>query len=159
MTPKAHASNPLTREKPPTIYPPVPFPPPSHKTKWWRGKDSNLRRRKPADLQSAPVGRLGTPPGKNEPRILVSTPRSVNGIGAYFAVDRRTLSSPSLAGPPGQPGGAHIYIGDYLGIKAQPGPRLRNPGAGRAECPSPDRPGPRVWRIPWSVLPPPDRSW
>ena len=31
---------------------------------WWRGKDSNLRRRKPADLQSAPVGRLGTPPRK-----------------------------------------------------------------------------------------------
>ncbi len=29
---------------------------------WWRGEDSNLRRRKPADLQSAPVGRLGTPP-------------------------------------------------------------------------------------------------
>jgi hypothetical protein len=28
----------------------------------WRGKDSNLRRRKPADLQSAPVGHLGTPP-------------------------------------------------------------------------------------------------
>src|SRR6516165_10931450 len=28
---------------------------------WW-GKDSNLRRREPADLQSAPVGRLGTPP-------------------------------------------------------------------------------------------------
>jgi hypothetical protein len=29
---------------------------------WWRGKDSNLRRRKPADLQSAPFGRSGTPP-------------------------------------------------------------------------------------------------
>src|SRR5687767_10023328 len=28
---------------------------------WW-GKDSNLRRREPADLQSAPVGHLGTPP-------------------------------------------------------------------------------------------------
>src|ERR1700748_263834 len=33
-------------------------------SRWWRGKDSNLRRRKPADLQSAPVGRLGTPPRK-----------------------------------------------------------------------------------------------
>ena len=29
---------------------------------WWRGKDSNLRRHKPADLQSAPFGRSGTPP-------------------------------------------------------------------------------------------------
>jgi len=28
---------------------------------------------------------LGTPPGKNEPRILVSTPQGVNGIGATFA--------------------------------------------------------------------------
>src|SRR5690349_13941173 len=28
---------------------------------WW-GKDSNLRRLSPADLQSAPVGHLGTPP-------------------------------------------------------------------------------------------------
>lgn len=26
---------------------------------WWAGKDSNLRRQKPADLQSAPFGRLG----------------------------------------------------------------------------------------------------
>ena len=29
---------------------------------WWAGKDSNLRRHKPADLQSAPFGRLGTDP-------------------------------------------------------------------------------------------------
>src|SRR5712671_2273200 len=28
---------------------------------WW-GKDSNLRRREPADLQSAPFGHSGTPP-------------------------------------------------------------------------------------------------
>src|SRR5262249_5414532 len=29
---------------------------------WWRGKDSNLRRHKPADLQSAPFGHSGTSP-------------------------------------------------------------------------------------------------
>ncbi len=29
---------------------------------WWRGKDSNLRRYTPADLQSAPFGRSGTTP-------------------------------------------------------------------------------------------------
>src|ERR1700746_4235142 len=51
---------------------------------WWRGKDSNLRRRKPADLQSAPVGRLGTPP-QNEPRIVISGSRSVNAAGPLFA--------------------------------------------------------------------------
>jgi hypothetical protein len=33
--------------------------PPLHP--WW-GKDSNLRRREPADLQSAPFGHSGTPP-------------------------------------------------------------------------------------------------
>src|SRR4026208_1699760 len=84
---------------------------------WWRGKDSNLRRRKPADLQSAPVGRLGTPPGKNEPRILVSTPRSVNGIGAYFAVDRRTPIASTPTPYRGNPSGALIYIGASRGIK------------------------------------------
>jgi hypothetical protein len=31
----------------------------------WRGKDSNLRRRKPSDLQSDPFGRSGTPPLKS----------------------------------------------------------------------------------------------
>ncbi len=29
---------------------------------WWAGTDSNLRRHKPADLQAAPLGRLGTDP-------------------------------------------------------------------------------------------------
>src|ERR1039457_6037673 len=38
---------------------------------WW-GKDSNLRRRAPEDLQSAPVGHLGTPPG-----LDAKTPDSV----------------------------------------------------------------------------------
>ena len=33
----------------------------------WRGKDSNLRRHKPADLQSAPFGRSGTPPVSRRP--------------------------------------------------------------------------------------------
>src|SRR5262245_457086 len=31
-------------------------------SKWWGGEDSNLRRRSPADLQSAPFGHLGTSP-------------------------------------------------------------------------------------------------
>jgi hypothetical protein len=29
---------------------------------WWRGLDSNQRRRTPADLQSAPFSHSGTPP-------------------------------------------------------------------------------------------------
>lgn len=44
---------------------------------WWREVDSNHRRREPADLQSAPVGRLGIPP--NEPCILYRIDRHVNG--------------------------------------------------------------------------------
>src|SRR6478609_308657 len=32
---------------------------------WWREVDSNHRRREPADLQSAPVGRLGIPPARD----------------------------------------------------------------------------------------------
>ena len=44
---------------------------------WWREVDSNHRRREPADLQSAPVGRLGIPP--NEPCILYRIDAHVNG--------------------------------------------------------------------------------
>src|SRR6185436_3910599 len=32
--------------------------------RWWRGKDSNLRRHTPADLQSAPFGHSGTSPAR-----------------------------------------------------------------------------------------------
>src|SRR5258708_9049814 len=69
--------------------------------RWWRGKDSNLRRRKPADLQSAPVGRLGTPP-QNEPRIVISVWRSVNaswpGICLWDAGLERPRRIPRPAG-------------------------------------------------------------
>src|SRR3954470_16369113 len=118
MTPEAHTPKPSTRENPPTIYPSN-FVFPSTHNKWWRGKDSNLRRRKPADLQSAPVGRLGTPPGKNEPRILVATPRSVNGIGATFA----TFSTALAAGP--GPGRRPLFLYAPAGAEtAQPEPWL-----------------------------------
>ncbi len=42
----------------------------------WRGKDSNLRRRKPSDLQSDPFGRSGTPP-ENQTCILRDGKRDV----------------------------------------------------------------------------------
>ena len=64
---------------------------------WWRGKDSNLRRRKPADLQSAPVGRLGTPP-QNEPRILILR---WQGVNAFLA--RNLLGAGLSGGDPGVP--------------------------------------------------------
>src|SRR5258706_9633487 len=50
-------------------------PPPTKRSRklntWWREVDSNHRRHKPADLQSAPVGRLGIPPQKS--RVLSSS--------------------------------------------------------------------------------------
>src|SRR5580765_6625492 len=71
----------------------------SSTSKWWRGKDSNLRRRKPADLQSAPVGRLGTPP-QNEPRILISGCQSVNASWPVICLGdgRREAGPPPGAG-------------------------------------------------------------
>src|SRR5689334_12259069 len=60
----------------------LPRPPPARHAaaeakNWWREVDSNHRRHKPADLQSAPVGRLGIPPA-NEPAILAATLLCVN---------------------------------------------------------------------------------
>src|SRR5215472_7342243 len=71
---------------------------------WWRGKDSNLRRRKPADLQSAPVGRLGTPP-QNEPRILILPRRRVNASWPAFCLPegRADPGSPGSGEPDGRP--------------------------------------------------------
>jgi len=36
---------------------------------WWVGKDSNLGRRMPADLQSAPFDRFGTHPWSRRPGL------------------------------------------------------------------------------------------
>src|SRR5208282_1562194 len=43
-----------------------PLSPSSSLSYWWRGEDSNLRRHKPADLQSAPFGHSGTSPQLNK---------------------------------------------------------------------------------------------
>ena len=40
---------------------------------WW-GKDSNLRRLTPADLQSAPFGHSGTPPAPSLPLHALPLP-------------------------------------------------------------------------------------
>ena len=69
----------------------------AYRQNWWREVDSNHRRRKPADLQSAPVGRLGIPPNispegrerpSKEPVILTGAFRAVNGQARNFP-DRR----------------------------------------------------------------------
>src|SRR3546814_10652360 len=54
---------------------------------WWREVDSNHRRRKPADLQSAPVGRLGIPPTKNA--YCVDRAGTVNTSWHAYRIDRK----------------------------------------------------------------------
>ncbi len=44
----------------------------SERNGWWRGKDSNLRRLSPADLQSAPFGHSGTSPPGPSPSLALS---------------------------------------------------------------------------------------
>src|SRR5215831_19099103 len=92
---------------------------------WWRGKDSNLRRRKPADLQSAPVGRLGTPP-QNEPRIVISGWRGVNASWPGICLRDEGLERPT--------GGA------ALPRKGPGSPARHLPGT----CPAPARPLPEA---------------
>ena len=45
---------------------PVPATLPTRKKSWWRRLDSNQRRRKPTDLQSAPFSHSGTPPRNSQ---------------------------------------------------------------------------------------------
>ena len=70
---------------------------------WWREVDSNHRRRKPADLQSAPVGRLGIPPENQlsvASLVLLPAPcRSHSGARRRREVDDSGL--PALR-PPGR---------------------------------------------------------
>ena len=59
---------------------------------WWAGKDSNLRRQKPADLQSAPFGRLGTYPRNS--RRSVRRKEQKQGAGDAAAFFRTHYSAP-----------------------------------------------------------------
>ncbi len=61
--------------------------------KWWAELDSNQRRRKPADLQSAPVGRLGICPSLKEGIGSKDTGIDyANGISCLFARPSRVWS-------------------------------------------------------------------
>ena len=53
---------------------------------WWGEQDSNLRRHKSADLQSAPVGRFGISPIYNEPPNLqlVCLTRTIANFGGQM---------------------------------------------------------------------------
>ena len=59
---------------------------------WWAGKDSNLRRHKPADLQSAPFGRLGTDP-QGFKSIGLSIVSPMPSFDVVSEVDRQELKN------------------------------------------------------------------
>ena len=59
---------------------------------WWAGKDSNLRRHKPADLQSAPFGRLGTDP-QGVKSIGLSIVSPMPSFDVVSEVDRQELKN------------------------------------------------------------------
>ncbi len=65
-TPELHRQQSLSGKRdsnpPPTAWKAVALPDELFPLLMWGGKDSNLRRRKPTDLQSAPFDRSGTPP-------------------------------------------------------------------------------------------------
>lgn len=46
----------------------------AYSMKWWAGKDSNLRRQKPPDLQSGPFDRFGTDPRQKDGEKSFSAP-------------------------------------------------------------------------------------
>src|SRR5439155_12870951 len=67
---------------------------------WWRGEDSNLRRRAPADLQSAPFGRLGTSPLQlwtRGTRSSVGVPPATSGAVAHHPPGSRPTIPAALA--------------------------------------------------------------
>src|SRR5690348_17085583 len=124
---------------------PDPRPDDPSRSRWWRGKDSNLRRRKPADLQSAPVGRLGTPP-QNEPRIVISRWRSVNASWPGICLQDTGLALPGGC-PEGLPSAdaAPPASGAIAAAAPALGQRISQLPEGPRACP-PRTPGTQVAR-------------
>ena len=113
------------------------FSPPPRPVVWWRGKDSNLRRRKPADLQSAPVGRLGTPPRK---RAAYS---DFQGAGCQCILARKLLADAPVRGAESlERGRRRLGRSGYRRERASRGPFLAGPRDLRSDfqelrrCPS-----------------------
>ena len=73
--------------------------PATHTHIWWAGRDSNPRRPKPADLQSAPFDHFGTyPPARYEygmstkPEVKTTEPVPANAGGTYPCLTVKLLS-------------------------------------------------------------------
>ena len=93
-----------------TVVPDLPDPP------WW-GKDSNLRRREPADLQSAPVGRLGTPPRLTSPHANAALVGRADGETRTrnLLITNQLLYQLSYAGKKNARSLAHARVSNKLG--------------------------------------------
>ncbi len=63
---------------------------------WWREKDSNLRRLMPADLQSAPFGHFGIPPGLKFSKQQISFGTKTTGAGKRTRTSDRRFTKPVL---------------------------------------------------------------
>ena len=90
-------------------------------TGWWRGKDSNLRRRSRQIYSLLPLT-AREPLRKTEPRILISPRRGVNARLAHYLLAGCLREAAAV---PGCPRGAWILglpVGPEAGVPAVPGP-------------------------------------
>ena len=101
---------------------------------WWRGLDSNQRRRAPTDLQSVPFSRSGTPPAVRS-RALLPIPCACQrdqppGPGRVSGQDRRggPYSSPMKPPYSGRPDGPRRPNPDGDSGRPQHGPSRRESG-------------------------------
>ncbi len=110
------------------------------KISWWREVDSNHRRHEPADLQSAPVGRLGIPPKLLETSVSIGVSNALlqsekNKNGNATQRIGQPLTEPPIFGrasPPCQ--GGLLTIRTRARSKATPGGPRRDSARFPARC-------------------------
>ena len=116
---------------------------------WWRGLDSNQRRRAPADLQSAPFSHSGTPPPCSVSAAdLWPNPAHVNSAIRFPPrrfVRRRPARYTRPMKPPRRPGSDSTRSGPPHGASRGPG-NSRPAPPDRSSGPRPSTPRPQTPR-------------
>lgn len=100
---------------------------------WWREVDSNHRRRKPADLQSAPVGRLGIPPNLLSYLFAGSAGRWIPRAGYRVRFPAPTRKTRRCSTTPG----FRRFASQRLRIFAANGSQVNHPGPNGTRRPRP----------------------